>query len=137
MVTLHITVGERDDLREETLQFVRDAESNADPDDRAVIQFGTYDDLVDNLTPRRLELVRAIARERPESMREAARLVDRDVSDVHGDLKRLEVLGIIELEEGGPGGALQPVVPYDSIEMHVDYPLFETGDTDGASASAD
>jgi predicted transcriptional regulator len=137
MVTLHITVGKRDDLRKETLQFVRDTDSGTDTEDSAVLQFGTYDDLVDNLTPRRLELVKTIARERPESMRKAARLVDRDVSDVHGDLKRLEVLGVIELEEGGPGGAIQPVVPYDGIEMHVDYPLFETGDSDGASASAD
>nr|WP_224828221.1 hypothetical protein [Saliphagus infecundisoli] len=55
-------------------------------------------------------------------MREAARLVDRDVSDVHADLKQLEVLGILELKEGGPGGAIQPVIPFDKMEMHIDYP---------------
>ncbi|ELZ46821.1 hypothetical protein C465_11917 [Halorubrum distributum JCM 9100] len=69
-------------------------------------------------------------------MREAARLVERDVSDVHSDLKQLEVLGILPLEEGGPGGAIQPVVPFDRIEVHIDYPLIDDGDADSAPASA-
>lgn len=137
MTTLHITVGDREQLRESTLQFVQAAESDAldEGDDQAVLQFGSYDDLVDSLTPLRLELIRSIANSEPESMREAARLVDRDVSDVHSDLKQLEVLGILELEEGGPGGAMKPVVPFDRIEMQIIYPLDDI-DIDGTPASA-
>jgi predicted transcriptional regulator len=100
------------------------------------LQFGTYDDLVDSLTPLRLELIQAIAEHAPESMREAARLVDRDVSDVHSDLKHSETLGILELKEGGLGGAMQPIVPFDRIEMHIDYPLINDIDRDEASMSA-
>lgn len=139
MTTLHITVGDRAQLREDTLQFVRNAEAGElDPSaERTVLQFGTYDDLVDSLTPLRLELIRAIARENPSSMRQAARLVDRDVSDVHADLKGLEVLGILELDESGSGGAIEPVVPFDKIEMHIDYPLLDDVDGDGTPASAD
>ncbi|SDN09215.1 Predicted transcriptional regulator [Halogranum gelatinilyticum] len=139
MTTLHITVGDRAQLREDTLQFVQGTESDKGmtEDDRAVLQFGSYDDLVDSLTPLRLELIQAIATEQPSSMREAARLVDRDVSDVHADLKHLEVLGILELKEGGPGGAIQPVVPFDKIEMHIDYPLLDDVDADSTPASAD
>ncbi|EJN57293.1 HVO_A0114 family putative DNA-binding protein [Halogranum rubrum] len=138
MTTLHITVGDRAQLREDTLQFVQDTESDEETeDDRAVLQFGSYNDLVDSLTPLRLELIQAIATEQPSSMREAARLVDRDVSDVHADLKHLEVLDILELKEGGPGGAIQPVVPFDKIEMHIDYPLLDDVDTDSTPASAD
>lgn len=139
MTTLHITVGDRDDLRGQTLQFIRDVESGErdETEGRAVLQFGSYDDLIDALTPVRLELIRAIARHEPESMREAARLVDRDVSDVHPDLKQLEVLGVLELEEGGPGGAIQPVVPFERIEIHVDYPLLDSiTDGDDAAVSA-
>jgi predicted transcriptional regulator len=138
MSTLHITVGDREQLRQDALQFVQDTE--ADELDAqagtATLQFGTYDDFVDSLTPLRLELVQAIANEEPKSMREAARLVDRDVSDVHSDLKQLEVLGILTLEEGGPSGAIQPIVPFDRIEVHIDYPLIDGGDADGASVSA-
>jgi predicted transcriptional regulator len=135
MTTLHITVGDREQLREDALQFVQDVEDD-DQDGKATLQFGTYDDFVDSLTPLRLNLIRAIAEEAPESMREAARLVERDVSDVHSDLKQLEVLGILTLEEGGPGGAIQPVVPFDRIEVHIDYPLIDDGDADSAPASA-
>jgi len=137
MTTLQITVGDREQLREDTLQFIQHAaDGTADEhDERAVLQFGSYDDLVDSLTPLRLELIEAIAAESPDSMRAAARLVDRDVSDVHGDLKRLEVLGVLEFEEGGPGGAITPVVPFDRIEMHIEYPLIEDADT-GSPASA-
>jgi len=138
MTTLHITVGDREQLREDALQFVQDVGDDDlnDQDGKATLQFGTYDDFVDSLTPLRLELIRAIAKEAPESMREAARLVDRDVSDVHSDLKQLEVLGILTLKEGGPSGAMQPVVPFDRIEVHIDYPLIDNGDVDSASASA-
>jgi predicted transcriptional regulator len=136
MTTLHITVGDREQLREDALQFVHEAETgeHSEHDEKTVIQFGSYDGLVDSLTPLRLELIRAIAENNPQSMREAARLVDRDVSDVHSDLKHLEVLGILKLEEGGPGGAMQPVVPFDQIEMHIDYPLVNDIDTTPASA---
>ena len=139
MTTLHITVGDRAQLREDTLQFIQSVEADEleTSDERAVLQFGTYDDLVDSLTPLRLDLIQAIAKARPSSMREAARLVDRDVSDVHADLKQLDVLGILELKEGGPGGAIQPVVPFDKIEMHIDYPLLDDGGPDNTPASAD
>lgn len=70
-------------------------------------------------------------------MREAAHLVGRDISDVHTDLKQLDVLDVIVPEEGGPGGAMQPVVPFDRIEMHINYPLVDDARGDGAPASAD
>ncbi len=138
MTTLHITVGDREQLREDALQFVQAAETDTldDQDGAATLQFGTYDDLVDSLTPLRLELIQAIAEHAPESMREAARLVDRDVSDVHSDLKHLETLGVLELNEGGPGGAMQPIVPFDRIEVHIDYPLINDIDGDEASVNA-
>jgi len=137
MTTLHVTVGDREQLREDALQFIEDVEADNldDQDGQATLQFGTYDDFVDSLTPLRLNLIQAIAEGAPESMREAARLVDRDVSDVHSDLKQLEVLGILTLEEGGPSGAIQPVIPFDRIEVHIDYPLIDSGDADSTAAS--
>lgn len=138
MTTLHITVDDRAQARESALEFVQASEDGdlEEGDDRATLQFGSYDDLVDSLTPTRLELIRAIVEHEPESMRAAARLVDRDISDVHGDLKHLEVLGVLRLEEGGPGGAMRPVVPFDRIEMHIDYPLLDDHEGDSASANA-
>ncbi|PSP17967.1 transcriptional regulator [Halobacteriales archaeon QH_10_67_13] len=137
--TLHITVGDREQLRDDTLQFVR-----ADDDDeldesgqQAILQFGSYDDLVDVLTPLRLDLLGAIAERDPKSIRETARLVDRDVSDVHSDLKQLEILGLLDFEGGSPGGAMQPIVPFDRIEMQIEYPLVDETHADESPASAD
>jgi predicted transcriptional regulator len=138
MTTLYITVGDREQLRQDALQFVQDVDADEldSEDGTATLQFGTYDDFVDSLTPLRLELIRAIAEGTPESMHEAARLVDRDMSDVHSDLKQLEVLGILTIEAGGPNGAIQPIVPFDRIEIHIDYPLIDRDDADSATASA-
>lgn len=69
--------------------------------------------------PKNLELLRTIARENPESIRETARLVDRDVRQVHENLWELESLGLIEFDRSGR--SKRPTVWYDSIE--VDLPL--------------
>jgi predicted transcriptional regulator len=52
-----------------------DADDLDSQDGHATLQFGSYNDFVDSLTPFRLELIEAVATETPESMREAARLV--------------------------------------------------------------
>ncbi|MCU4800380.1 transcriptional regulator [Halobacteria archaeon HArc-gm2] len=130
MTTLHITIGDRDSLREETLRQLDDASTDDEDDveqwgDRRVLSFGSYDDLVEHLSPMRLSLVRAIAEHEPESMRETARIVDRDVSDVHGDLKQLALLDVIELADSGPGQSTQPIVPYERIEVDIAVPLVD------------
>jgi predicted transcriptional regulator len=108
MITLHITVGDRKQLSEEALRFVQDAEvdDRSDRDNKTVIQFGSYSDFVDSPRPLRLELIQAIAEGDPQSMREAARLVERDVSEVHSDLKHLETVEVIQFEDGDHSGAM-------------------------------
>lgn len=52
MTTLSITIGDREQLREDTLQFVADAEEGiaGEGDERSILQSGTYDYLIANLT---------------------------------------------------------------------------------------
>lgn len=69
--------------------------------------------------PKNLELLRAIVQSEPESIRETARVVDRDVSQVHRNLSELEALGLIELETHGQ--SKRPTVWYDAVE--IDLPL--------------
>ncbi|THE65590.1 transcriptional regulator [Salinadaptatus halalkaliphilus] len=146
--TLHITVGDRESAREDALEVARAIDSADSPDDigesmpdhldgRSVLQFGSYDDLHEHLSPLRLELIQAIVETEPSSIREAARLVDRDVSDVHADLQRLEMLEVVAFEDGGRGGATIPIVPYERIEMHIEYPLVDDDVDTDAAASAD
>jgi predicted transcriptional regulator len=141
MTTLEITIGNRKDRRDEALAFVQAAEADelneadTSADDTRVLQFGSYTDYHESLPPRRLDLLETIATESPQSMREVARLVDRDVSDVHTDLKQLEVLGILTFDDGGPGGAMQPIVPFDRINIAIDRPLRSNNDPDDTPAS--
>jgi len=55
----------------------------------------------------------------PESTRETARLVDRDVNQVHRNLKELEELHLVVLVDDGQ--SKQPSVWYDTID--IDLPL--------------
>lgn len=69
------------------------------------------------LSPKRVELVRAVRREEPSSMRELARVVERDIRQVSDDVNELASLGLIELVE--EGRAKRPVVPYDEIDVRI------------------
>lgn len=81
--------------------------------------------------PKSLDLLRAIVQHEPASIRATARLVDRDVSQVHHDIQELEELHLIELVD--EGAAKRPVVWYDAID--IDLPLVHpTIDTDEAMA---
>ncbi|MUV87986.1 hypothetical protein GJ631_15845 [Natronomonas sp. CBA1123] len=67
--------------------------------------------------PTTIELLRTIAREDPSSIRETARLVDRDVRQVHDNLWTLGGEGLVEFERDGR--SRRPVVDYDEIELEI------------------
>lgn len=73
-----------------------------------------------------------IVREHPESIRETARLVERDVGQVHRNLEGLDELGVIDIETDGQ--TKRPTVWYDSIG--VDLPLFDFENSTGTPAEA-
>ena len=80
------------------------------------------------LTQKRLELIRTVMLEEPESMRALARLVDRNPKEVNDDVHLLEEYGIITLKQDGR--AKRPVVPYDRIEFAVTLELDESSGSD-------
>lgn len=124
---LHIRFERSDTSRiEETLRTIDDGE---DVKPYFECTFHDSEQLHRVTRPKNLELLRTIAREEPSGIRETARLVDRDVRQVHRNLNELESLGLIDLEERGP--AKRPTVWYDTIE--VDLPLF--GPDSGSDAA--
>jgi len=64
-----------------------------------------------------LELLEAIVEHEPESIRELARLVDRNPPEVLENVNELADYGLIELEEDGR--AKRPVVWYDEIDADI------------------
>lgn len=74
---------------------------------------------METLTPRVLNLIEATRRDEPESINEAARVVDRDVKNVHEELSRLAQLGIIYYEE--EGRSKRPVVWFDELVIELPF----------------
>jgi predicted transcriptional regulator len=78
------------------------------------ISFASMKLLWKTFTPRRMELIQAIAGKGAISLREASRLVGRDVKTTHGDVHALLEAGILNREDDG-----RIVFPYDAV--HVDF----------------
>jgi predicted transcriptional regulator len=80
------------------------------------ISFASVELLWKTLTPRRWELIRAMAGQGPMSLRAAARLTGHDVKTIHGDVHALLQAGILEKTDAG-----QIVFPYDAA--HVEFTI--------------
>ena len=80
-----------------------------------VINFQNPSDLRALLTDRRVELLQSIMDESPDSIRQLASRVDRNVKSVHDDLQVLTDYGIVHFEQAGR--AKRPFVPYETIEV--------------------
>jgi predicted transcriptional regulator len=80
------------------------------------ISFASVELLWKTMTPRRWELVQAMAGLGPISLRGAARLVGHDVKTTHGDVQTLLKAGVLEKDEAG-----RIVFPYDAV--HVDFTI--------------
>lgn len=73
----------------------------------------SYETAREVLTPRRIELMRAIREEEPESVRELARLVDRDPGRISRELETLASHGIVTFEQEGRNK--RPILTHDHI----------------------
>ena len=133
MPTLKVTVGERDRLDQRTRHRIKVAQECEELDDaQPILNFGSYAELSRLLSQKNLELMEAIFEHEPESIREAAELVDRDYKQVHRNLSELEDIGVIEFEGGGSGRAKKPVLAYEGFE--IDIPFADSEDTVGTAA---
>lgn len=122
MPTLKVTVGERDRLDERTRRRIETAQRGEDLDDaQPMLNFGSYAELSRVLSQSNLELLEAIARHSPDSISEAADLVERDYKQVHRNLSELADAGVIEFEGGGPGRPKKPVMAYDGLEIDLPF----------------
>jgi len=115
--TLHIRFREgSDDDLEDALAALDRGET---PDPHLEVVYHDPADVHRVTRPKSLELLRAIVQHDPDSIRETARLVERDVSQVHRNLTELEELHLVELVDDGQ--SKRPSVWYDAID--IDLPL--------------
>jgi predicted transcriptional regulator len=128
--TLVVTVKSSSEFHDDITDGIKALEQTDTVDSTPTLSFTSYDDLMETLTPRALELIEAIRREEPASINETARVVDRDVKNVHEELSRLAQLGIIFFEEDGQ--SKRPVVWFDELVINLPFDP-EAGDTVAAA----
>jgi predicted transcriptional regulator len=128
--TLVVTVTPSSEFHDDVTDSIAALEQGDAMDSTPTLSFTSYDDLMDTLTPRVLELIEAIRQEEPASINETARVVDRDVKNVHEELSRLAHLGIIFFEEDGQ--RKRPVVWFDELVINLPFDP-EAGDTAAAA----
>jgi predicted transcriptional regulator len=113
VLEVRVANGDEDPVEE----AMKSLDRGDEPERSYGLTLGSEDRLKQVLDDRNVEIVRTIAREEPESIRELARLVDRDVRQVHDAVTELETLGLVEFEE--EGRAKKPKVWYDSISVDI------------------
>ena len=75
------------------------------------IAFTSYEQMYRILTPKRLELLRALPGQGPLGVREVARRVDRSPGNVHADIDALAKAGIVDRVNG------DVEFPYDDAQF--------------------
>ncbi len=78
----------------------------------ARVSFASPELLFSLLTPKRWELIRAMAGAGPMSIRELARRVDRDVKAVHGDVHALLDAGVLQWSD-----ERRIIFPFDAVRV--------------------
>ncbi|EMA16147.1 HVO_A0114 family putative DNA-binding protein [Haloarcula amylolytica] len=133
--TLKITYGQRDNNQRAARERLRRAEAGEEFDEQEAAFILNFEELADveRLMRRlNLQLLDIIASERPESIRETARLVDRDYKEVHRNLKELEELGVIEFTRDG--NSKRPILRdgTEAIDLSITFPI----DTDTSDSTS-
>ena len=91
------------------------------------ISFDSLDTYNKVMTPKKLQLIMAIARLKPESINHLARLLSREYAHVFKECKMLQTLGFIKLVEVGSGQKKQsqPILAFNYDLIRVKAPIEE------------
>ena len=111
MNTVRLEIRSFDDVLSDVAQAWKTGEVT-----ESRISFDSVGDLWKILSPKKMDILKAMTASGAMGIREVSRKVSRDVSAVHRDIQALIVAGIVERTDGG-----QVVFPYD--EIHVDFTL--------------
>ena len=112
-----IEVAKRGSAVRAAREQIADTRRGRSPDFR--LSFESSRSLFADLTPARVELLDTLRRVGPCSVYALAKAAERNYSNVHTDIARLEELGLVERTEDGSVS-----VPYESVEILV--PLART-----------
>jgi len=114
MQTLNVRVQTFGGLKDELLRNLARADTDPAFEAQPTLSFDSWDTMHRILAPKRTQIVMAMAGRGALTVRDVARLVERDIKNVHGDLDMLAKSGVIDKTDGGF------VFPYDRIHIEFD-----------------
>lgn len=116
MTKQHIHIGVEDAQRgfERFVNAWGKAESDATNEIEVHLNFENFAMLASVLTPKRLELLKALRQQGPFSVRALSKVLARDYKNVHGDAAALEAVDLIQRDGEG-----LLIAPWDVIDAHV------------------
>ena len=120
--TLTIRIKSADTALEGFRKTFKDVEAGRRVNKREGVYFTSIEVARNLLTPNRLALLRAVRSQRPGSIYELAKIVDRDLKNVQDDLRLLETYGLIRMADSTRSGKRRVRVPealFDQIELKI------------------
>lgn len=125
MKTLQIGIADYDRMKARTLAIARGEHTPAK--DEPTVWFTSIESFAKLLSEHNRHLLELIARDRPGSLTELAKMAGRSKSNLSRTLKTMSQYGLVELQRG-TRGRLVPRVPYDQVRLDVSL----TGTTGGS-----
>jgi len=126
--TVRVTTGSASSMGDSVVQLDDDDDG---PAEEAVRAFDSVGEVWQLLTDRRLEVMRSIMTAPPDSISDLAERLDRNYSEIHGDVEVLADHDIVYFDTDGR--AKKPVIPYERVR--VDIEVVADADTGHASVS--
>lgn len=111
---IHIGVEEADRGYARFIEAWHKAEAGESEQAEMHLNFEDFARLAAVLTPKRLELMKALRQHGPLSVRALAKHLDRDYKNVHADVSALEDVDLVQRTE-----KKLLVAPWDVIDAHV------------------
>ena len=101
-------------------KLVRSVEKTRKKIAKETLSVGSFEDLAKALTLKKRELIRVIKNQKPKSIYELAKIVNRKQENVFNDVKFLEDLGLLETKKEVNGRErIQPFVNFDKLEVEI------------------
>ncbi len=111
---IHVGVEDADRGFQRFVEAWRKAEANESEQAEIHLNFEDFAMLASVLTPKRLELMKALRQQGPSSVRAMAKQLKRSYENIHADANALEQVDLIQRTEEG-----LLVAPWDVIDAHV------------------
>lgn len=120
MRNIKVAIKSDEDISKEIKDVVDKIERGEKVKKHEGISFDSIDAMGKILTEERLKVLRAIKKERPESVYELAKKLKRDIKNTFNDVQFLAEAGLLELKKTKDGREkTTPLVNYDKILLEI------------------